>query len=159
MITHPFEPVYDRRSRVLVLGSFPSVRSRQEGFYYGHPRNRFWPVLSAVFGDPVPEGIQGRQEFLKAHGIALWDAALSCEIRGSSDLSIRRAVPTDLSPILRAAPIGRVLLNGRMAARIYLTHQGRDIDLPYIVLPSTSPANAGITLERLVCIWREALDI
>lgn len=153
-VSHPFQPVFDENSRLLILGSMPSVKSREEGFYYGHPRNRFWQVLAAVFDAPQPRDIREKREFLLEHGIALWDAAARCEIAGSSDASIQNAVPNDIGMILSNAPIQNIYANGTAAANLYrrliLPAVGREI----IPLPSTSPANAGYSLERLTCAWR-----
>lgn len=158
MPAHPFPPVYSAHSRVLILGSFPSVRSRQEGFYYGHPRNRFWPMLAAIFGVPEPTDIAGKSALLLENGLALWDVLAGCEITGSSDASIRGAVPNDLTRILDVCPIVRVVCNGSTAGRLYRKHM-RFPKLPMFTLPSTSPANAVWNLPRLIEVWREALII
>ena len=147
---HPFPPVFDNQSKILILGSFPSVRSREEGFFYGHPRNRFWQVLAAVYGEAIPTTVEEKRTFLLEHGIALWDVIDTCEITNSADGSIRDAVPNDLSVILRAAKIRRVYTNGRLAHTLYGKHIGSDA----IYLPSTSPANAAWSAERLVEAWR-----
>lgn len=147
---HPFPPVFDKDSRVLIIGSFPSVKSRAVGFYYGNPRNRFWPVLQALTGDAVPGTIDGRITFVLEHGIALFDVLESCEIAASSDASIRKAVPNRFDEIFDTADIRGVFANGRTAYR-YFTQYVRD-DAQY--LPSTSPANAQWTLQKLVEAWR-----
>ncbi len=156
-VTHPFEPVFDSHSRILILGSFPSVRSREEGFYYGHPQNRFWRVLAAVLDTETPEGTEQKKRLLLSHGLALWDAAAQCEIEGSKDSSIRAAVPTDLSVITAAAHIRRVVCNGQTAGRLYRRLQQPLTGLPAEVLPSTSPLNAAWSPERLTEAWRAAL--
>jgi hypoxanthine-DNA glycosylase len=144
---------------VLVLGSLPSRASRAAGFYYGHPRNRFWPLLALLSGADAPpeEDIEGKKALLRALGVALWDVAASCEIAGSSDASIRGVRANDLGPILAARPALRVCANGQTAGRLYrrhcLPHTGRGC----LILPSTSPANAAWTLPRLAETWREAL--
>lgn len=153
MIRHPIPPLYDGNSRVLVLGSFPSVRSRQELFFYGHPQNRFWQVLAAVYGRPVPEDIPEKRALLLSCGVALWDVIASCEIDRSSDASIRAVVPTDLGPILAAAPIRRVFCNGAKAHALYALHQENRTGLRALRLPSTSPANAAWRLPALVEAW------
>ena len=107
MLIHPIAPIYDGKSRILILGSFPSVKSREQGFFYGHPQNRFWRVTAAVFGEPVPMTVPERRAFLLRNGIALWDVIASCEIEGSADASIKNAAVNDLRPILAAAPSGR----------------------------------------------------
>lgn len=153
MITHPISPVYDRDSRILILGSFPSPKSRESNFFYGHPQNRFWWVLAAVFSDPVPQAVQDKIRFLKAHKIALWDVIHSCEITGASDSSIRDVVPNDLSPILSHADIRAIYTNGKTADRLYRRYLLPVTQRPSISLPSTSPANASWSLERLIATW------
>ena len=159
MPIHTIAPIYDEHSVVLILGSFPSVRSREVGFFYGHPQNRFWRVLSAVFRAPVPETVKEKTDFLLQHHIALWDVAASCDIQGSSDSTLCHVVPNDLTPILSTAPICRIFVNGATAAKYYdrliRPKIGRDATL----LPSTSPANATWSLERLVKAWRIISEI
>lgn len=151
---HPFKPEWDERSRVLVLGTFPSVKSREDGFYYGHPRNRFWPVLAAVLGAPVPAGVAEKRALLRRGGVALWDVLERCDIAGSSDQSIRLPIPNDIAGLLRRAPIERVFLNGQKAGALYQRYCASLCGLPATVLPSTSPANASWSLERLAEAWR-----
>lgn len=155
---HPLEPVFHADSRTLILGSFPSVRSRETGFYYGNPRNRFWAVLSRVLESPLPETIGQKQQFLQAHRIALWDVIATCEIAASADSSIRNAAVNDLSAILEHSAISRIATNGSTAARLYQTYLYPQTHRPALVLPSTSPANAAYSLERLVECWRVLLD-
>lgn len=173
-IEHGFEPVFDERSSVLVLGSFPSVLSRANAFYYGNPQNRFWRVLAACLGSPVPpnEGdalagnepatldasIAAKRVMLLNGGVALWDVIESCDIKGSSDASIKNVVPAHAERITGAAPIEAVVCNGGTAGRLYKRYLQERTGLPAIVLPSTSPANAAWRLERLVERWREAVD-
>lgn len=154
---HTIAPVYDAESRILILGSFPSVKSREAAFFYGHPQNRFWQVLAALTGAPVPQTIPEKQALLLGHGIALWDTIASCEITGSSDSSIRGAVPNDVGRILAAAPIGAVFCNGQTAGRLYDRLLRPALGREAAVLPSTSPANAAWTLPRLIGAWGEAL--
>ena len=154
MLNHPFPPVYDENSRVLILGSFPSVKSREQGFFYGHPQNRFWRVLAAVYRDEVPLTVPDRRAFLLRHGVALWDVLAACEIRGSADATIRAAAPNDLGPILAGAPIRAVFANGQTAGKLYRAHIEPLTGRPAVVLPSTSPANAAWTLERLTEAWQ-----
>ena len=153
-VVHPFEPVFDSRSRILVLGSLPSVRSRENRFYYGHPHNRFWRVLADVFSEPVPETISDKTALLLRNGVALWDAVAECDVAGSSDASIRNVVPTDLSRVFGACRIEAVFANGRTAAKYYDLYQMPVYGRPITALPSTSPANAAWTLERLCDAWR-----
>lgn len=157
LVVQPFEPVVDERCRLLILGSIPSVLSRQNAFYYGNPQNRFWRMLSAVFDEAVPKTVQEKKELLLRRHIALWDVLASCEIEGSSDASIRRPVPADLNRILQIAPIEKVLCNGTSAGKMYARFQAKLYPLPMSVLPSTSPANAAWTLPRLISAWTEAL--
>ncbi|MDM8271249.1 DNA-deoxyinosine glycosylase [Thermophilibacter provencensis] len=159
-ISHGFKPVFDERSRVLVLGSFPSVLSRENRFYYGNPQNRFWRVMATVLGEPDPDvdDIPGKRAMLLRHGIALWDVIESCDVRGSSDASIRNVVPADVARITRAAPIRSVLCNGGTAGHLYRRWLLPVTGIEAEVLPSTSPANAAWGLERLTERWRAALS-
>ncbi len=157
-IDHGFDPVFDDHSRVLVLGSFPSVLSRQNDFYYGNPRNRFWHVLAACVGaQDVPTTIAQKRELLLAHGVALWDVVASCDIRGSSDSSIRNVVPADIARVTSVAPVEAVVCNGGTAGRLYARHLEGIAGIRATVLPSTSPANAAWQLDRLIETWRPAL--
>ncbi len=154
MLNHPIPPVYDEKSKILILGSFPSVKSREQQFFYGHKQNRFWRVLAQVLGCAVPEDIEQKREMLLTHHIAVWDVIASCEITGSSDASIRNAVPNDLSRILSHADIRAIYTNGSKANQLYRKYifpvNGREA----VLLPSTSPANAGYSLKRLVEAWK-----
>lgn len=154
---HPFAPVWDEQSEILILGSFPSVKSRELGFYYGNPNNRFWQVLEAVFKEPVPHDIEGRRTFLIEHHLALWDALASCEIIGSSDASIKNPVPNNLNDILQTAPIKHIFANGKLASRIIRTYHADLVCEKLHTLPSTSPANASWSLPRLVEVWSQAI--
>lgn len=157
-IDHPFLPVYDARSRILMLGTLASPASREQGFYYGHPRNRFWPVLAALFGEDAPSERAGRSAFLLKHRIALWDVLASCEIAGAADASIVNPVPNDLSPLFEAAPITAAFTTGAKAGdlleRLAMLPEG----IPHIKLPSTSPANAKMDLAALIEAYRPILD-
>lgn len=160
-LRHPFPAVYAPDSRILILGSFPSVKSREQRFFYGHPQNRFWRVLAALLGTDVPQTVEQKRAFLLEHRIALWDVIASCEIAGSSDASIRNAVPNDLSPILETASIRQVFTNGGTAHRLYRKYIYPLTGREDILLPSTSPANAARSLDALVDAWeivREALQ-
>ena len=154
MLVHPFPPVYDAKSEILILGSFPSVKSRENMFYYGHPQNRFWRVLAAVYKSDVPQSIDEKVRFLLKHHIALWDVIASCDISGSSDSSIQNAVPNDLSPILNAAKIQAVFCNGTTASRLYERYLLPVTGMQAVRLPSTSPANASFSLDRLAEQWQ-----
>ena len=158
-VVHPIPPVYDAASRILILGSFPSVKSREARFFYGHPQNRFWKVLAGVFAAEAPQTVPEKRAFLLAHRIAVWDVIASCEIAGSSDASIKNVVPNDLSVILDAAEIRAVFTNGATAGKYYRRYIEPATGRPCGVLPSTSPANAAWSLERLTAAWRTALTI
>lgn len=153
-IENPFEPVFNEHSRILVLGSFPSVRSREIGFYYSHPQNRFWKMLPIIFNDAYPATTEERRAFALRHGIALWDVLQSCEIVGSSDQSIRNAVPNDIAALLARTGIQRIYLNGQRAFSAYRRFQQLACGLAGVPLPSTSAANASWKLERLAEAWR-----
>lgn len=149
-VEHTLDPIYDAHSKVLVLGTMPSPKSREMGFYYGHPQNRFWRVLAALFDEAVPHTNEERTALLLRHHIALWDVLASCDIKGASDASIANAVPNDLSRITREAPIQQVFCTGATAARLYAKHCEACVGLPTTRLPSPSPANATWSFERLV---------
>lgn len=153
MIIHPIPPLYNKNSKILILGSFPSVKSREQMFFYGHPQNRFWRVISTVFESPVPETIEEKKELLYENGIALWDVIASCEIEGSSDSSIRDVKVNDLSVVLNEADIKQIFVNGKTAERYFEKYIKNEIKRDAICLPSTSPANAAWSLERLVSEW------
>ena len=153
-LTHPIDPVFDENSRVLILGSFPSVKSREAGFFYGHPQNRFWKVAAAVMGDEVPQTIPEKKAFLLRNHIALWDVIGECSICGSSDTSIRDAEPNDLGRILKASGLSRIFVNGRTAEKVYERYTEKAVGIRAVCLPSTSPANAAWDLERLKEAWK-----
>ena len=158
-VTHPFPPVVDEKCGILILGSFPSVKSREDGFFYGHPQNRFWRMLASVFGEDIPADIPGKKALLLRHYIALWDVIASCDIEGSSDASVKNAVPVDIELVLRAAPITRVICNGALAGRLYARYLQPVTGIGAVVLPSTSPANAAWSLKKLTDAWRDMLLI
>ena len=156
-ISHPFPALYNESSRILILGSFPSVKSREQRFFYGHPQNRFWRVTAGVLGCPVPQDIPEKRAMLLNNGIALWDSIARCVIEGSSDASIEQVVPNDLSPIFAAADIRRVFCNGKKSWEMYHRYIEPNIGYSAVCLPSTSPANASWSLERLILVWKEQL--
>lgn len=158
MLEHPIEPVYDGDSRILILGSFPSIKSREEGFFYGHPQNRFWKVLSAVCETATPVTVDEKRLFLLANRIAVWDVIKSCDIVGSSDSSIKNVVPNDLNIILKYADIRKIFVNGRKAEELYKRYIQPQIHIEAVCLPSTSPANAVWRLEKLVEEWKRISD-
>lgn len=153
-ICHPIPPLYDADSRILILGSFPSVKSREAAFFYGHPQNRFWRVLAAVLECPVPCSVEEKAAMLHARHIALWDTIASCDIEGSSDSSIQNVTANDLSPILAAADIRAIFCNGATSFRLYEKYLLPQTGIPARKLPSTSPANAAFSPERLVQAWK-----
>ena len=158
MLIHPIEPIYDNNSNILILGSFPSVKSREEGFFYGHKQNRFWKVVSRVFEEEEPRTIEEKKAFLIRNKIALWDVIQSCDIVGSSDSSITNVVPNDLSAILSTADIKAIYVNGKTALKYYEKYTEPVIKRPAICLPSTSPANAAWSMEKLLTAWNSILN-
>ncbi len=154
MIKHPFPPLYDENSKVLILGSFPSVKSREQMFFYGHPQNRFWTVMAAVFGSKIPISIEEKRKFLLENRIAVWDVIASCEITGSSDSSIKNVVANDISKILEEADIKRIYVNGKTAEKYFNRYTRKIVGREAVALPSTSPANAAWSMDRLVEAWK-----
>ena len=156
-IIHPIPPHYDADSRILILGSFPSVKSREQMFFYGHPQNRFWKVTASVFDDEEPSTVPEKKSFLSRYHIALWDVLASCEIRGADDASIRNAVPNDLDMIFSGCSIRTVFTNGQKAGNLYRKYYV-DNSIPHVSLPSTSPANCrNWTYETLKEAWSAIL--
>ena len=158
MLAHPIPPVFNKDSKVLVLGSFPSVKSREEGFFYGHPQNRFWKVTARIFDEDIPLTVSSKREFLLRNHIALWDVIGSCDIEGSSDSSIRNVTVNDISIILNTADIRSICLNGKKAYQYYQKYMFPVIKREGICLPSTSPANAAWSIEKLALAWRVIRD-
>ena len=156
-ITHSFEPVYDENSRILILGTLPSVKSRKNNFYYGHKQNRFWKLLAYLLDESVPETIDEKKYMLFKNHIAIWDVIQSCDIKGSSDSSIRNVEPTDIRKILAAADIKQVYANGNKAGSLYKKYQLPLTGMEAVTLPSTSPANAAWSFERLCEAWTQIL--
>nr|QGT51158.1 DNA-deoxyinosine glycosylase [uncultured Firmicutes bacterium] len=157
-LTHPFPPLYDENSRILILGSFPSVKSREVNFFYGHPQNRFWKMLAGVLNCDVPQTIEEKRGMVLAHHIAMWDAIAACEIEGSSDSSIKRAQANDFTPIFQTANIRAVFTNGQQAHKMYEKYCAKNYDVPEFCMPSTSPANAAWSLPKLIAQWHSILD-
>ncbi len=156
-IHHTFEPIYNDRSKILILGSLPSVKSREQGFYYGHPQNRFWKVLAGILDVEVPMTIEEKKSMLLANHIAIWDVIESCDIIGSSDSSIRNVVPADIGTVLEKTDISAVFANGKKAESLYQKYIFPKTKVPVMVLPSTSPANAACSLEKLTAVWGEGI--
>ena len=158
-IEHPFGPLYDENSRVLILGSFPSVKSREQNFFYGHPQNRFWKVIAAVTGGQVPKTIDEKRALILDNGLALWDSIASCEITGSSDSSIRNAKANDIRIITENCDIKKIFCNGRKSHELYRKYIEPVTGREAVCLPSTSPANAQWTLEKLIREWSVIADV
>ena len=158
-VTHPFPALYNKESEILILGSLPSVKSREQMFFYGHPQNRFWKVIAAVLNEPVPKNIEEKKAMLYRHHVALWDTIYSCDIIGSSDSSIKNVVPTDLGQIISNSRIERVYCNGAASGNYYKKYQQKVLGIEAEVLPSTSPANAAYSLDRLIGIWSGTINI
>ena len=157
-VLHELPPIFNAHSRVLFLGTIPSPKSREKGFYYAHPQNRFWPILSEIFHEEIPQTTEGRRDFALSHGIALWDVLASCTIRGADDQSIKNPIPNDLSRILAHAEIQAIFTTGKKAAALYKKYCFPQTQRDAIELPSTSPANCRYyTREQLCEIYRNAL--
>ena len=154
-VEHGFGPVYDKESRILILGSFPSVKSREQAFYYGHPQNRFWKVLAALADTEVPQTIEERKGWLYLHHVAVYDVIEACDIEGSSDSSIRNVTPADIRTIIAESNISHIFTNGKLAGKLYRRYQAKTCDLPTTELPSTSPANAAYSLDKLIAAWQD----
>ena len=156
---HTIPPIYDSESKVLILGSFPSVKSREIQFFYGHPQNRFWKVMSAVLKCEIPNTIDEKRNMLLHNRIALWDVIHSCDIDGSDDSSIRNVVPNDLSFIIESTKIEKIYTNGNTAHNLYKKYCEQNTGISAKCLPSTSPANAGFSLERLIASWSAVFEV
>ena len=154
MIIHPIPPLYNENSKSLILGSFPSVKSRESEFFYGHPQNRFWTVAAAVLGYPKPETVEEKKKMILDNNLAMWDVIASCEIEGSADSTIKNATANDLSEIIASSKIDRIFVNGKTAEKYYNKYTYPKTKIKAICLPSTSPANAVWNLERLIEAWK-----
>ena len=154
-VSHDFEPVFDENSKVLILGTFPSVKSRENQFYYGHPQNRFWKVIAGLTESEVQQTIEEKKKLLLEHGIAIWDVIESCDIIGSSDSSIKNVVPADIERVVANSKIENIYANGGTAKKLYEKYSQKKTGREIIGLPSTSPANAAYSLERLLECWQE----
>ena len=153
---HPFEPIFDRNSQILILGTFPSEKSREYGFFYGHPRNRFWKLLTILTNfKKIPESIDEKKAILLHNKIALWDVIQSCDIKGSNDASITNVIPNDLSKILNFSKIKQIYANGTKAYQLYMKYCYPSTEKTIIKLPSTSPANASYSIEKLKHEWEK----
>lgn len=157
MIIHPIKPIYNESSQILILGSFPSVKSREVEFYYGHPQNRFWKVLSNVFNEELPTTNEEKKGFLLRNNIAVWDVIHSCDIVGSADSTIKNVVPNDISIILNNSKVEKIFVNGKKAESLYKKYIEKEICIKAICLPSTSPANASWSIEKLTEFWSSSI--
>ena len=156
-LVHPIPPLYDESSRILILGSFPSVKSREAAFFYGHPQNRFWKVMAAVLGENIPETIPQKKAMLKKHHIALWDVLDSCTIVGASDTSIEAPVTNNISALIKKSKVTRIFCTGATAYNLYPKLCAKEVGIDAVKLPSTSPANCAVSLEKLVAAYKEIL--
>lgn len=154
MEKHNIPPLFNNKSRILILGSFPSVKSREARFFYGHPQNRFWKVVSTIYGVECPVTVEEKKKMLLSNGIAVWDVIASCEITGSSDSSIKNVVPNDLSVIIEAADIEKIFCNGTASYNLYRKYIENKLGIKAVKLPSTSPANAAWSLDKLIKAWQ-----
>ena len=155
MIVHPIPPLFDSESKTLILGSFPSVKSREAAFFYGHPQNRFWTVAAAVIGCKKPENVEEKKKMILENHLAMWDVIASCEIEGSADSTIKNVRANDIGQILAHANIQAIFVNGKTAQKYYDRYIKPTIGREAICLPSTSPANATYSLDRLIDAWKE----
>ena len=158
-VTHTFEPVYNKDSKILILGSFPSVKSREIQFYYGHPQNRFWKMLAEIYKEPLSQTKEEKTDMILQHHLAIWDVIASCDIEGSSDSSIHNVQANDLNQILQQADITKILLNGGKAFELYQKYCNSERMPLAIKMPSTSPANAACKIERLIEVWGNELRV
>ncbi len=156
-MTHNIYPFFNKNSEILILGSLPSIKSRKEGFYYAHPQNKFWKVLSSIFKEDIPASIEDKKIFLNKHHIALWDVVKSCTIIGSSDSSIRNVTANDISSIIKKSKITKIYTTGKKAYHLYYKYLFKETGIEAIYLPSTSPANASISYEKLIKIYKTHL--
>lgn len=154
MIVHPIPPLFNENSKALILGSFPSVKSREAQFFYGHPQNRFWAVVAAVYGYEKPITIEDKKHLILENGLALWDVIAECEIEGSADSTIKSVKANDLSVILQNSSVERIYVNGKTAEKYYNKYTLPKTGIKAVCLPSTSPANAAWSFERLVDAWK-----
>ncbi len=159
-VIHPFKAIYNTNSKILILGSFPSVKSREINFYYGHPQNRFWKILENIYDEKIDKNIESKKEFLLRNNIALWDVINTCEITGSSDSSIKNAIPNNIENLLNKTNIKAIFCNGNTSYKLFMKYfKDKITDIPIICLPSSSPANAKFSLDNLTKIWKEKIYI
>lgn len=156
---HTFGPVYNKNSKILILGSFPSVKSRELNFYYGHPQNRFWKLMSKIYNEEIGDEIDIKKQFLLKNNIALWDTLKSCEIKGSSDASITNVEINNIEELIKKSNISKIIFNGKTAYNLFVKNADmtKYSNLEIRILPSTSPANAAYSLDKLFDIWSKEL--
>ena len=159
MINHPFEPIFLRSSQTLILGSFPSVKSREQNFYYAHPQNRFWKLIAKICKANIPNNIEEKKELILNNKLAIWDVIKSCEIEGSADSSIQNVEVSDINELINKTNIAKVVFNGNKSAESYFKYNKKLENIEYVTLPSTSPANAQYSFERLYNIWKNEIII
>lgn len=159
MLTHPVEPIFNEKSEMLILGTFPSVKSREMCFFYSHTQNRFWRVMASICNCDIPETVEDKKQMILSNNFALWDVIHSCDIEGSSDSSIRNVVPNDINIILKHSQVSRIFVNGKKAESLYKKHIEKSVGIKAIYLPSTSPANASWNEAQLTEYWRNQILI
>lgn len=155
---HPVKPLYNENSKILILGTFPSVKSREAEFFYAHPQNRFWKIMARICGEATPVSVDDKSKLILNNHFALWDVIKSCEITGSADSSIKNVVPSDLSIILNCTKISHIFVNGKKAEALYKKHLEKETGIKAVALPSTSPANASWSEDRLFEFWNHAIN-
>ena len=154
MIVHPLKPLYNSESKTLILGSFPSVKSRELNFFYAHPQNRFWEVIASLYNAPLPTTIEEKTKLILDNNLALYDVIYSCEIQSSADSTIKNVTPSNLTKVIKNSKIDRVFVNGKTAEFYYKKYTEKALNIKAECLPSTSPANANFTLEKLIEKWK-----
>lgn len=157
MLTHPVEPIFNEESKTLILGSFPSIKSREMKFFYCHPQNRFWNVMARLCGSEYPQSNENKKELILSNHFALWDVIHSCEIEGSSDSTIKNVVPNDISIILNNSKVDRIFVNSKKAESLYKKYIEKEVGIKAAYLPSTSPANASWSEDRLAQYWQKQI--
>lgn len=153
MLVHPVEALFNENSKILILGTFPSVKSREAKFFYGHPQNRFWRVMARLCDADIPQTVENKKNLILDNHFALWDVIHSCDVEGSADSSIKNVVPNDISVILKNSKVSRIFVNGKMAESLYKKYLEKETGITAVCLPSTSPANASWSEDRLTEYW------
>lgn len=154
MLVHPVEALFNENSKILILGTFPSVKSREAKFFYGHPQNRFWRVMARLYDADIPQTVEDKKKLILDNHFALWDVIHSCDVEGSADSSIKNVVPNDISVILKNSKVSRIFVNGKKAESLYKKYLEKETGITAVCLPSTSPANASWSEDRLTEYWR-----